>query len=75
MKNREALKQAKGWLVILSVVVPCTWAAYIWTWDWMLAAIAGFMTLFLAHDVRTFARIKSATRKDPGFLDEDVSGA
>jgi hypothetical protein len=74
MKNSTVLKQSKGSLGFLVVVVPCVWGLFFWIRDWTLAAIAAFMSLYLMVDAWNVVRMKRAVRKDPEFLKRNVPG-
>jgi hypothetical protein len=74
MKNSTALKQSKGSVRFLSVVVPCMWALFLWLRWWQLAALAAFMSLYLMLDAWNIIRIKKATEKDPDYLKRKVPG-
>ena len=74
MKNRTALKQSKGSVRFLMVVVPCMWGLDIWLRWWQLAAIAAFMSLYLLFDTWNIRRTKRALKDDPEFLKKKVPG-
>jgi hypothetical protein len=74
MKNSTALKQSKGSVRFLIFAMPCMWGLFFWLRWWQLAALAGFMSLYLIMDVWNVLRIKRATDKDPEFLKKKVPG-
>jgi hypothetical protein len=74
MKNSTALKQSRASVRFLSVVVPIMWGLFIWLRWWQLAAIAGFMSLYLAADFVIVRRIKKAAAKDPDYLKKKIPG-
>ncbi len=74
MKYSTALKQAKASIRFLCLVVPIMWELFIWLRWWQLAAIAGFMSLFLIADVLLMRNIRRATSRDPEYLKRRIPG-
>lgn len=74
VKNSTALKQSKGSVKFLCVVVPCAWALFFWGRGWVLGGIAVFLSLYLAMDVWNIVRIRRGLASDPEFLKKKVPG-
>ncbi len=74
MKNSTALRQSKGSVRFLAVVVPCSWGLFFWLRWWQLAAIAAFMSLYLLADAWNVRRISKALERDPDYLKKKVPG-
>jgi hypothetical protein len=74
MKNSTALKQSRGSVRFLAVVVPGMWGLCFWLRWWQLAAMAGFMSLYLLGDVWNLRRINKARERDPDYLKKKVPG-
>ena len=74
MKNSTALKQSKGSVRFLAVVVPCMWGLFFWLRWWQLAAIAAFMSLYFLMDAWNIRRIKKATEQNRDYLKNKVPG-
>lgn len=74
MKYSTALKRSRGSVRFLVVVVPIMWGLFIWLRWWQLAAIAGFMSFYLAMDFLNIRRITKAAAKDPEYLKKKIPG-
>ncbi|HOX57975.1 MAG TPA: hypothetical protein P5205_13430 [Candidatus Paceibacterota bacterium] len=74
MKKNAASKQSKGWLTILVFVVPCLWALAVRYWDWMLATIAGLLSVYLVLEVWVLVKARRAARRDRERREDKTPG-
>ena len=64
MNKQPVVKSTFAWLPFLVVLVPCLWGCAFWLWDWVLAAIATLLSVYLVFDLWQWVRRKRATHQD-----------
>ena len=74
MKNSTALKQARASVRFLSFAAPIIWGLFVWLRGWQLAAIAGFLSLYLVADLFVIRNVRKGVAKDPEYLKKKIPG-